>query len=242
MSNLKTVVLSLVFLIFALYLIKIFDIAYPLTIVSTSKTSELAVVGEAKIDVSPDTAYINLGINTSEKTVSQVREKIDKVNNNFVNEMKKLGIKKEQIKTINYSIYPNYDYNDGQKIVGYSGNTSLQIKVKDFNLINKVLEKAEGSGINQIGGVNFTIDKPEVYREKVRERAIENAKNQAQKLAKSLGIKLGKITNIVEATPQKPILTQKTIEVGGGADASSAFLEPGAETISTVVTLYFEKK
>ncbi len=242
MNNLKLFAFSLAFLIFALYLIKVFDIAYPLTIVSTSKTSELAVVGEAKMDVSPDTAYINLGISASEKTVAQVREKIDKVNNAVTSEMKKMGIKKEQIKTTNYSIYPNYDYNEGQKITGYTGNVSLQIKIKDFNLVSKILEKAEEVGVNQIGGVSFTVDQPEIYREKVREKAIANAKDQAQKLAKNLGIKLGKVTNIVEASPQEPILLRKTMEMGGGASVPSAVFEPGQETISTVVTLYFEKK
>lgn len=240
MNNLKTYIFFLAFLISALYLIKIFDIAYPLTIVSTTKTSELAVVGEAKIDVSPDTAYVNLGVLTQAPTVAQVREKIDRVNSSLMEELKKLKINQNQIKTTNYSIYPNYDYNNGQKIIGYSGTINLQVKLKDFQLISKVLEKAESAGVNQIGGVSFTIDQPEVYREKVREKAIENAKSQAQKLAKSLKIKLGKITNIVEATPQEPILLRKPVEMGAGG--ASTQIEPGMETISTTVTLYFEKK
>ncbi len=241
-NNLKVSFLYLFFIITALYLIKVFDIAYPLKIVSTTQTTELAVVGEAKIDVSPDAAIINLGINATEKSVSQVREKIDQINNNFLAELEKLSVKKELIKTNNYSVQPNYDYSEGQKIIGYTGNMRLQIKVKDFSLVNRILEKAEAVGINQIEGVNFFVDNPEVYREKVREKAIANAKNQAEKLAKSLEIKLGRITNIVESPPREPIFYQKTMGAGGTGNFSSPVLEPGVETISTVVTLYFEKQ
>lgn len=242
MNNLKSVFLTIFLIIFSLYLIKIFDISYPLTIVSTSKTSELSVVGEAKMEITPDTAYVSLGITAKEKTVKQVQDKINQVNNDLINELKNLGIKKEAIKTTNYSIYPDYDYTSGQKIIGYMGNVSLQVKLKNFDLINKTLEIAEKVGVNQINGVNFAVEKPEIYREKVREKAIENAKIQAQKLAKVLGIKLGKITNIVEATPNQPISYLKTMPVGMETQTTSPVIEPGVETISTVVTLYFEKK
>lgn len=242
MNNLKSFFLTIFLIIFALYLIKIFDISYPLTIVSTSRTNELSVVGEAKMEITPDTAYVNLGITTKEKTVKEVQDKINQVNNSLINELRNLGIKKEAIKTTNYSVYPDYDYTFGQKIIGYSGNASLQVKLKNFDLINKTLEIAEKVGVNQINGVNFVVEKPEIYREKVREKAIENAKNQAQKLAKTLGIRLGKITNIVEAHPQEPVPYFKSASLGMGGGGDSAVIEPGVETISTVVTLYFEKR
>ena len=237
MSNLKTLLLTLFLIIITLYLIKVFNIAYPLTIVSTSKTTELAVVGEATIQVVPDTARINLGIITQGKNASEVREKIDQINSNFLSELKKLALKKEQIKTNNYSIYPNYDYSSG-KITGYTGDLRLQIKVKDPYLVKKIKEKALAVGVNLIETVYFFVDNPEIYREKVREKAIDNAKNQAEKLAKNLGIKLGKITNVVEAPPEEQILFQKKIN----ADSTGRMFEPGVGIISTVVTLYFEKK
>lgn len=242
MSNLKAVLLTIFLIIFSLYLIKVFNISYPITIVSTSKTSELAVVGEAKMEVSPDTAYVYLGVISNEVTVKQVQEKINQVSNQLIEQLKKLGIKKEAIKTTNYSIYPRYDYEKGEKIIGYTGNVDLQIKIKDFKLISPILTKAEELGINQIKGVKFSIDQPEIYREKVREKAIENAKKQAEKLAKTLGIKLGRVTNIIESSPQTPISYLKSPAIGSGGERDSMAIEPGLETISTVVTLYFEKR
>jgi uncharacterized protein YggE len=236
----KNLILSLIFILITLYLIKVFDIAYPINIISTSKTSELAIVGEAKMEVVPDIAYVNLGIKEQGKKVEEVKEKINQVNNNLINYLKKKGIFKENIKTSNYSIYPNYDYNEGEKIIGYTGEANLTIKLKDFNLISSILDEVTKLGVNQIGGVNFVVDEPQKYRQRVREKAIENAKNEAQKLAKTLGIKLGKITNIVESSPQEPISYLKAMSLNDRQ--SSPTLEPGIQTITTTVTLYFEKK
>jgi len=94
--------------------------------------------------------------------------------------------------------------------------------------------------VNQVGGVNFVVDEPQKYRQIVREKAIENAKGEAQKLAKTLGIKLGGITNIVESSPQEPISYLKTMSLNDRQ--SSPTLEPGIQTITSTGTLYFEKK
>lgn len=230
-----------------LYLIKALNIYYPLQIISTTRSSELAVVGEGKIEAVPDTAYVDAGITVDNKsTVSEVQDAITTVNNKIISAMKNIGIEKADVKTSNYSISPNNTYENGQnRINGYNGNASIEIKVKDMTLVLKVIEEATNAGANQIQGSRFVVDKPETYREKARNAAIENAKDQAQKMAKELGIRLGKITNIVESSPNVLVpmeaksLALSSDRVGGSA---SPVLEPGSQTITSVVTLYFEKQ
>jgi uncharacterized protein YggE len=72
---------------------------------------------------------------------------------------------------------------------------------------------------------------------------IANAKEQAQKLANTLGIKLGKVTNIIESSNDAggPIIYDKMAAGMGGA-AANPQIEGGTQEISSVVTLYFEKR
>ena len=244
MSTKNIFLTGLLILIF-LFLIKAFDISYPLTIVTTTRTSELSVVGEGKVEATPDMAYIEAGITINNaQTVDEAQKTINKVNNEIINSMKSLGINKEDIKTSNYSIYPNYEY-DGKvnNISGYNGNVTITIKTKKLTQVSKIIEDATKAGANQIQGVRFTIDKPENYREKAREEAIKNAKEQAQKLANKLGIKLGKVVNIVESTSDSVPPMYRSAAMGlGGAESSSAEIEPGSQTITSTVTLYFEKR
>ena len=230
----------------ALYLVKIFNISYPLTLVTSSKSSELAVVGEGKVEAVPDTAYIDAGITVDKvSSVDEAQKKINDINNKIITDLKAIGIEKADIKTSNYSISPNYNYvNNENKLDGYNGNVTITIKVRDPQMASKVIEAVTTAGANQIQGSRFVIDKPELYREQARNAAIQNAKDQAAKIAKDLGIKLGRITNIVESSPSSnDLVYSKALPLsGGGMNASSGVnIEPGSQMVSSEVTLYFEK-
>ena len=243
-ENFKYLLLSVIVILAALYLIKIFNISYPLTLTSTTKSSELSIVGEGKVAVVPDTAYIDAGITVNnEPRVISVQQKIDDTNNKIVEALKALGIKKEDIKTSNYSVNPNYSYeNQINRISGYNGNVIITIKLTNTELSARVIEAVMQAGANQVGGVRYAVDNPDKFRELARNAAINNAKDQANKLAKQLGIRLGKITNIVESNQNPAPITydmaSKTMGFGGVAAPQ---IEPGSQTITSVVTLYFEK-
>jgi len=230
----------------ALYLVKVFDISYPLTLVTMNKSTELAVVGEGKVEVTPDTAYIDAGITVDRaSSVAEAQKMINETNNKVISSLREISIEKADIKTSNYSINPNYKYeNNENRVDGYNGSVTIEIKVRDPQLASKVIETVTSAGANQIQGSRFVVDKPELYREEARNTAIKNAKDQAQKMAKNLGIKLGKITNIVESLSNQPVFYKTMIAegIGAGGGGGPAQIEPGSQTITSVVTLYFEKK
>lgn len=237
---------AVIFTILGLLTIKFFNISYPMTITSTTQSSELAVVGEGKVEVTPDTAYIDAGITIDKaSSVGEAQKKINEINNKIINALREIGIEKADIKTSNYSINPNYKYeNNDNRVDGYNGSVTIEIKVRDPQLASKVIETVTTAGANQINGSRFVVNKPELYREEARNAAIKNAKDQALKIAKDLGIKLGKITNIVESSPGQttlPIYAKFSADSGGGGGGGPT-IEQGSQTITSVVTLYFEKK
>jgi len=235
---------AVIFTILGLLVIKVFNISYPLTIINTNQSSEFSVIGEGKVEAIPDTAYVDAGITIDRaQSVVEAQKKIDEINNKIISSLGAIGIAKADIKTSNYSINPNYRYeNNENNIDGYNGNVTIEIKVKP-QLASKVIETVTTAGANQIQGSRFVVDKPELYREAARNAAIKNAKDQAEKIAKSLGIKLGKVTNIFESTPSETASYNKSMSTDGiGVGGGSPQVEPGSQTITSTVTLYFEKK
>ncbi len=236
----------LVLIVLTLWVINILGISYPIDVTTRQSSGELAVVGEGKVDVVPDTAQVNVGIIVSNaSSVENAQSQINQTNNAIVSAMKNLGISDEDISTSNYSINPDYNYDSGtNEITGYSGNASLLIKVKNLDVLPQVIEQATANGANQILGTSFVIDKPEEYREQARNAAIENAQKQAKELADRLNIRLGKVTNIVEssggALPPMPMY-DRALSVAEGY-GGSANLQPGSQTITSTVTLYFDKR
>ncbi len=241
----KNILATLITILIVIGFMRLFNLPIPIAVTTTSRSSEMSVIGEGKVEVVPDIAYVDVGISVSRaKTVEVAQTEINSKNKAVLDAMAKLGIDKKNIKTSNYSIYPAYDYESGTEVLnGYNGNVTISIKSSKIDQISDVIAQATAAGANQVQGTRFEVEDPAKYREQAREKAIANAKEQAQKLAKDLGIKLGKVVNVVEYSPSStgvPMYAMEKLAVGFGGGGPS--VEPGTQTITTVVTLYYEKK
>ncbi len=250
MINYKVVLSALTIIFFAviaLFIIRYFNIYIPLYVINTTKTSEFSVVGEGKVDAKPDIAYIRAGISVKGvSTVLDAKAAIDDTHNKIVDGLKSLGINQSNIQTTAYTISPNSVYGNGISTTqGYNGDASISVKVTNVNLVPKVIDNITSAGANEIQGVQFSINNPQKYLEEARNQAIENAKEQAQRLASELGIKLGKITNMVESVPTVPVQTLPSgiynTSIGDLSGPTSPQIEPGIQIITSTVTIYFEK-
>lgn len=246
MKQITSILIIFVVFVLGLAIIRGLGLSFPVSVTTTQKATELSVVGEGKVEVVPDTAYIDVGVSvTNAANVNEARTSIDKTNNAIIAAMAKLGIKKENVKTSNYSIYPNQTFEgETARVTGYNGNVTITIKVNDTQKASQVIADATTAGANQIQGTRFIVEDPQKYRAEAREKAIANAREQAEKLAKNLDIKLGKVVNVVEYSPDSAgapmydIAARSNLGGGGGGPA----IEAGSQTITSVVTLYFEKR
>ncbi len=243
----KNIIAILLTLLLAVGIMSALNLHIPISVTTTNRSSEMSVIGEGKVEVVPDMAYVDVGITVSRaKTVEAAQLEIGTKNNAIIAAMSKMGIPKKNIKTSNYSIYPAYDYDSGKEtMAGYSGNITITIKTQKAEQVSDVIAQATAAGANQVQGTRFEVENPAKYRVEAREKAIANAKEQAQKLAKDLDIKLGKVVNVVEYSPSSPVVPMYAMEksalpMGGGGNGTS--VEAGTQTITTVVTLYYEKK
>jgi len=231
--------------ILTLYFRFIGPIPFSVTQTTTEKKATFDVEAEGKVTAIPDTAEINLGIQVNKPTVEAAQKEANEKINQVTAELKKIGIEEKFIKTINYSVYPDYDYRVGQKIIGYNVNITLKVKVKDFEKINKVIDIGTSLGANQVGGLNFTIDdeKLEELKMEARKQAIDKAKKKAKEIAKAGGIKIGRLVNISEnlvAYPPMP-LTAREMGVGGAPEEKTTTqIQPGESEISISVILSYE--
>jgi uncharacterized protein YggE len=219
----------------------------PLSVTQTTveKKTTFNVEGTGKVSAVPDTAEVNLGIETSKKTVVEAQKEANEKINRIIDAVKKIGIEERYIKTVNYSVYPQYDFKEGRSVTGYNVNVSLQIKVKNFEKINTVIDSATSLGANQVGGLNFTIDdkKLEELKMQARKQAIEEAKKKAKEMAALAGIRLGKIVNISEnsTSPYFPqSLKQMQMGMGGGDQETQTQIQPGESEITISITLSYE--
>lgn len=101
-----------------------------------------------------------------------------------------------------------------------------------------IIEGAVEKGANEVGSLQFTIDKEEEIRKQVREEAIKKTKDKAKELASQLGIKLGRITNFNEnnVMPSFYGLEKAAMGAGGGTPQ----IESGENKVEVTVNITYE--
>ena len=170
-------------------------IPFAVNSVTTTKSTTFDVTGEGKVTAVPDVAVVTVGIQANGTTVKAAQDQINSTINKVSEAIKKLGVDSKDIKTTNYNVNPSYDFTSGQKITGFLANTNLQIKVRQLEKANSVIDTATANGVNQVGGINFDIDEKTKLENEARQKAVDQAKKKAQDASKIAGFKLGRIIN-----------------------------------------------
>ncbi len=210
----------------------------------------ISMTGEGKVNAKPDIATVTVGIVTTASTAKTAQDDNTASMNKINAAVKALGIDEKDLTTSNFSVYPNYNYDNGKNtITGYTANQNLTIKVrgvdKSTDTLGKVLDGALVSGSNQIQGVYFGFDDADNLRQQARKIAIEKAKQKAQDLADASGIKLGKVVSISESSISSPypVMYNSAKDLGiGGAGGGTPSIEAGSQDITATMTVIFELK
>lgn len=213
----------------------------------TQKEQTFNVTGESEIAAIPDQAEISLGVEVVRNQVADAQTAVNEINNNIIQALKDQGVAEKDIKTTNYSVNPEYDFESpGRQISGYRANAQLRVKLSDFEKVNQVIDTATGLGANQVHGISFTLseDLEKDLVKQAREEAINDAKQDAEELARLSGIRLGKIINVIESQqngqPIPFLANERAIGMGDMAMDSSTQIEPGSSTFNYQVTLSYE--
>jgi uncharacterized protein YggE len=203
-----------------------------------------SVSGEGKEVVLPNIAEIRIGVISEGQDLRLLQKENSEKMNRIISFLKKKGIDEKNIQTENYLVSPKYDYSKPPyKIVGYTINQDLRVKVRDLSKIGEILSQAVNYGANNVYGPNFIVDDKEVYLEKAREKAIKNAKEKAEKIAKIAGFRLGKIVSIIESSPYDyyPFMLEEKIGKGGESlPAVQPQIQPGSQEIKVQVNITYE--
>lgn len=158
------------------------------------KNYTIKVGGSGSVTAEPDQALIYLGVVVEDKTVQNAQEENTAISNQILDGLKKIGINEDNIETTDYTIRPIYDYSDGKKTFkGYEVKHIFKITVKDISKVGLLVDVAVQNGANIINKIEFTVSNPELYYEEALKKAVINAREKAEVIAETMGVKIDKI-------------------------------------------------
>ncbi len=159
----------------------------------------ITVNGTGKVTGNNDIAVTSLGYGNTDKDVATAQKNNKSVMDPILKEVRALGIDDKDLKT-GYSIRPEYTAvpDKAPELRGYHVDSSLQVKIRDLNMIPAVLSLAGKYGANQVGELQFTIDDTDNLKTVARDKALQDAQMKAVKLAETLGVRLKSVVTYSE--------------------------------------------
>jgi len=211
----------------------------------------LSITGNGATDISPDIAYVNVGVHTEARTVklsvSQNNSNVDRV----LKALSDLGVKKEDLRTSNFRIYSTerHDQETG-KLLGtfYVVDNNIIVTVRDLSILGELLDSSVKAGANTINNIQFDLANHTSAVKQARDEALSNAIKQAQEMADAAEVSLGEIQTIYyyDYSPSAAQPAYMDFGKGGGGDISAARMEvpinPGQVTITATVSIVYSIK
>ena len=211
-----------------------------------SPVPQVSVVGSGLVYVSPDIAYINVGVHSQADTVVDALE-FNNAQAKTINEtLMSQGVDEKDIQTSSFNVYPQSDYDAQGKIVRtyFSVENNVYVTVRNLESLGKVLDAVAKSGANNIYGITFDVQDKTQAQSSARKLAVDSARIQAQELAAAAGVELGNIIMINSTSGySQPYYGQGMGGGGGGAASSQAVpIAAGQMQITSDVTMIFAIK
>jgi uncharacterized protein YggE len=163
-------------------------------------TRTIAVSGTAVVNVAPDRALVQLGVQSNGRSAKEVEAKNAAAINQIIKALKALGIESKDIATDWYTIEPLYEDYDALHIKGYRIYNVIAITMRDVEKTNNAIVAAMQAGANQVVNVEFYTSELRKYRDQAREMAMKAASEKAKALAQTAGADMDCVLQINENT------------------------------------------
>lgn len=181
-----------------------------------SAQSGIWVTGEGSITLEPDLSLVNIGVETTAKTVAKARGEAATAMDSIVQAVKTHGLTELDVQTQSFNIWPMYDYHEvvergvrvrKQIVTGYRVNNSASIKIRDLSKVGIIIDDVATAAGNatRINGISFTREDPKPFLTGLREAAVNDALAKANHFATLTGVQVGPLMYIAEIGRGSPV-------------------------------------
>jgi uncharacterized protein YggE len=208
----------------------------------------ITVQGTGQAALAPDIAHITFTVENTAAQVADAQAATTKQANTAIDDVKGQGVADADITTLSYQITPQYSYSAcpsgaycpaSGKVSGYQVAETVQITVRDLEKVDDLLQALGTGQVENVSGPDFGLADPNAGQEAARAKAIEAAKAQAQALAASLGVSLGRIVSFSDNAGGYPFPVYAAAGATAARDASAPEVPAGQNTYTDTVSITY---
>jgi uncharacterized protein YggE len=204
----------------------------PLAAQSTTAGRTVTATGSATIYVTPDQAQFTASVVTQAATAQDAAQQNATMTTAVLTAIKAVLGSAGSVQTVSYSISPRTSNANPPMIVGYTAINQVQVTVTDLSLIGKLIDAANQSGANSIGGLTFGLQNPEPTVLQALTAATKQALTHANAIALGINGGVGPVLSVQQSSAYAPVV------VGTAAGAAPTTpVQTGTVSVYASVTL-----
>lgn len=181
----------------------------------------ISVTGTGRVYLTPDLAYINIGVHTEASDVKEALASNTSQAQQVATVLTALGVDPKDIQTTSFNVSPVQQNGPNGEITGikYTVDNTVYVTVRNLTKLGDLLDGVVRSGANNINSVSFDVSNKDQALSQARQAAVAAARSQATELAQAAGVQLGDLQNLNVYTNGVPV---PMFDAKGGAGVGSS--------------------
>ena len=200
----------------------------------------VVTVGVATVSAAPDQAFVVVTAENRARNPKEAASLSAQAMTAVQEQLSKTGIGKDRIRTLQYSLEPEFDWRDGkQTLRGYVSRNSIEVRLDEVQRVGDVVDLAVAAGATSVSQVRFDLkDKSGLEREALSQ-ASRTALRRAEAAAAGVGLSIDRVLRIDEqgAEIPRPRPVVMEMRMAGAPDAAPTPVTPGLIEVHARVTI-----
>jgi uncharacterized protein YggE len=154
----------------------------------------VTVAGQGEIQAEPDKAIVNLGIESRRPKLEEARAEVAKTVEAALKLTRDMKIDQKYVRATRINVQPEYNWDNNARernLIGYYVSRQIEVDLRDLDKLGQLLERAVDLGINQVSEPQLDSSKRRELEREALAKAVQDARLNAEVVAKAAGARLG---------------------------------------------------
>lgn len=206
----------------------------------------VSVSGSGEVAAEPDLAHVTLGVEARKPSMAEARAEVARTVDRVLALTREMQIDPKHVNATRVQVSPEYSWNDKDRkrvLLGYLVSRQVQVEVRDLEKLGPLLERAVDAGVNQVSDPVLDSSKRKSLEREAMSRAVEDARLNAETLARAAGARLGpvRMLNGASSAPPMPMYRRGPMAMADHAAAPPAeTYQPGEMKFSAMVNAEYD--
>lgn len=208
----------------------------------------VSVSGQGEVRAEPDKATVNLGVQARRPQLNDARTEVTRTVEAVLKLTRELKIDQKYVHATRIAVQPEYNWDANgreRSLIGYFVSRQVEVELRDLDKLGQLLEKAADLGINQVSDPQLDSSKRKEYERQALAKAVEDARLNADTIARAAGGALGATRTISANSSYVPVpvpMRMKSMAVTAEANDASQSYQSGEMVFNATVQVEFDLK